>query len=1829
MATRLWGSLEFLSRRGSGATADEDAGEAGARKSRVPTLCAMRPRSHNGATPPTAPWAPADAGNEGGDDGGAAQRGAANGSTPSAPAAGGAGAAPAAWPTTPQEAADRRAAGSAQASAPAGADAPDDGGGGAGGGQPPALQQPPSLQYQQGAFGPGTPPHGVAGSPFPPPAYPPAADAAEAMAAAAAARLPGGLGGGGFGGAADGAGLLLGGLLLGELQRAAGLNEQQAAAAASLLQRFAPGASPGAYDPGTPSRAACGAWPPTAAAAPNPFLAPGGPTPSAFAAAAGGFGAASAALAAFDAAGGGLAGGAALLSAGGGFAGPALPPFAMGLGPGFDSANSSAAANAVPGLPPGGDAGSGSAGASGSGFAAMGGAAGFATLAAFALDGLDVPGTAQVAVHNVPFKWCNADLESLFRCLPGYLDAQLLFHENGRSKGVGVALFADTAAAGEACARLGGAQADGRKLELVLMSPDNHISFSCKQVAVLGLPWEYTKDDVRALIEAAAEAEGQPPAEAGVEAVEVAYRDDGKSEGRAIATFRSRRQAHDAITRLHGRETLAGLRMRLGAPGAAVAAAAVGGARPDPGRAPAAPAGTPPAGGGSGAAAGGNADGSDASAGPRASDTGGGATPGGDEASSARSSFDKDQGPVILHVSGLMESTTREQLRELFSQAGEVTKVDIPDGGRSMGYGFITFANAQAAEQAMLLFNNYPLSGGAIHLSAPGDGGWGGPRGGGFGGLPGLGLLGMAGGLGGLGAFGGGFGGPARPPGFGAARRGASPGGALLPGLGLGLDDPLGPGGALGGGLGSGVSGLQGLGPARHSFDHPGYASPRLGPPRGRAPGAGGAGLAPGGRGGRGAGFGPPGGAIGGLPGQLGGGGGMMMGGPGMPGPGGPGGFDTASLEQLLLQVGDGGYAGCPPGAFGPHAGAASPFAGGRAPGTPQHGGGGFGPPGGGLFGTPGHAGMGGFGAPGSAGPAFASPGLGGLFGFSPHPPLGGLGLGFGGAPAPRPRALAPARAAAARSRRRRPSAGGSGGQPGRQVVATGLPPGLGEAQVQQLFQICGAVSAISKPDQDIALVTFDAPESARKAVQLLDGTTMPSGGCLSVAFAPSSMHGGSAGGASGDGGGGGDAGGRAGGDDAGGRGRGLNPAASAYVPAASAVAGWEAAAGGGSAPSAPWDAAPERPPAPAFAGAPGGPVYGRPASRGSQAAPSPLRAASPVGGLPPAYNTAAAPPFAGGGGLFGRASRGFAAPGGNGGDGLARSPGGGDGGDGGLPPRGAGSFGRDLASAGGGAFSAFAAPAWAGHNGRASPASSAHSYAGSPRAAGAGQARAARRAARAARAAHLLLLLAAAAALGSDGTQAPELPLQVEQELEQLPEQRQAQQAPEQQLPPLQPAELWGLDVSALVDPEEPFASAHAVGAPAGLAGLFRSGLGGAWRGAFARAPPPRRGNATHRFSHTLQLDVPQPWDAINMSQIVRDNLEPDMLFWQQLEYVPTVADLFELATRNALFARLPNTRRLVEIAGGALRFPLMPPGRAQTECDESCDPQLHDFVEAMRDAGPRYNVTLPDVLFLLNTDDAPMCNQEQVMRRECTAPVISLAKEVRMADLVAPVMKRSDAEVRYRSLPWHEKESKAFFRLVARLAQVNFTGILDAGLVEAYDRPDQVAGDPVLRDGNGSLPVLPRVSMDDLPKYKWLLNLDGHVAAYRLAQLLATNSLVFKQQSSQVEFYYRSLRPFHHFVPIFKTSEHDLLPRLAWAAQHEALARRIVANANAFALTFTTRRARVTYWAYVLHAYRRLVEGQGAYFAARFAAAAAERGGGPSHMEVLLRQQLAGMQL
>lgn len=90
--------------------------------------------------------------------------------------------------------------------------------------------------------------------------------------------------------------------------------------------------------------------------------------------------------------------------------------------------------------------------------------------------------------------------------------------------------------------------------------------------------------------------------------------------------------------------------------------------------------------------------------------------------------------------------------------------------------------------------------------------------------------------------------------------------------------------------------------------------------------------------------------------------------------------------------------------------------------------------------------------------------------------------------------------------------------------------------------------------------------------------------------------------------------------------------------------------------------------------------------------------------------------------------------------------------------------------------------------------------------------------------------------------------------------------------------------------------------------------------------------------------------------------------------------------------------------------------------------------------------------------------------------------------------------------------------------------------------------------------------------PDLQYLLNLDGFSAAYRFATLLGTNSLVLKQQSSQAEWFYESVKPGVHYLPVLAANRTDILDRVAWAEGHQEEVKQMVERANRFALTYTT---------------------------------------------------------
>ncbi len=118
-----------------------------------------------------------------------------------------------------------------------------------------------------------------------------------------------------------------------------------------------------------------------------------------------------------------------------------------------------------------------------------------------------------------------------------------------------------------------------------------------------------------------------------------------------------------------------------------------------------------------------------------------------------------------LYVGNLSYTVSEQQLRDLFSQAGEVKEVSMildRQTQRSKGFGFVEMNNQAEAQKAIELFNNYELEGRnlIVNIARPkesgGGGGGGGFRGGRGGGGGGYGGGGYGSGRGGGGRGGGG-----------------------------------------------------------------------------------------------------------------------------------------------------------------------------------------------------------------------------------------------------------------------------------------------------------------------------------------------------------------------------------------------------------------------------------------------------------------------------------------------------------------------------------------------------------------------------------------------------------------------------------------------------------------------------------------------------------------------------------------------------------------------------------------------------------------------------------------------------------------------------------------------------------------------------------------------------------------------------------------------------------------------------------------------------------------------------------------------------------------
>lgn len=168
--------------------------------------------------------------------------------------------------------------------------------------------------------------------------------------------------------------------------------------------------------------------------------------------------------------------------------------------------------------------------------------------------------------------------------------------------------------------------------------------------------------------------------------------------------------------------------------------------------------------------------------------------------------------------------------------------------------------------------------------------------------------------------------------------------------------------------------------------------------------------------------------------------------------------------------------------------------------------------------------------------------------------------------------------------------------------------------------------------------------------------------------------------------------------------------------------------------------------------------------------------------------------------------------------------------------------------------------------------------------------------------------------------------------------------------------------------------------------------------------------------------------------------------------------------------------------------------------------------------------------------------------------------------------------------TIKWEAKKSVAFFRgsstgfeinndnpriKVARMS-LQYPDDIDAGITSwnarprVYNENDNIyihTFDTTFLD----IPIVPFVDITEQAKYKYIINIDGHVCAYRLSLEMYTGSVIMIVESKYKLWYSHLLIPFVHYVPI-KRDLSDLLEKISWCRSHDSECQQIGINARNF---------------------------------------------------------------
>jgi Glycosyl transferase family 90 len=103
--------------------------------------------------------------------------------------------------------------------------------------------------------------------------------------------------------------------------------------------------------------------------------------------------------------------------------------------------------------------------------------------------------------------------------------------------------------------------------------------------------------------------------------------------------------------------------------------------------------------------------------------------------------------------------------------------------------------------------------------------------------------------------------------------------------------------------------------------------------------------------------------------------------------------------------------------------------------------------------------------------------------------------------------------------------------------------------------------------------------------------------------------------------------------------------------------------------------------------------------------------------------------------------------------------------------------------------------------------------------------------------------------------------------------------------------------------------------------------------------------------------------------------------------------------------------------------------------------------------------------------------------------------------------------------------------------------------------------------------VPTVPFMDMmKEQIKHKYIIHVDGNVAAYRLLKSMLTKSVILKVEGDYILWVDHLLQPMKHYVPV-KADLSDLKEQLEWCRQNDSKAKKIAERGYKFALKALTK--------------------------------------------------------